>query len=175
MARQGFVRRVNPVEMLNETQIEAMHHAILEILWETGIRFEDQWALNFLERNGCRVDAELMRVRFPAELVRECTEVTPKQYALKAPNPDNDLDIGGDRLYYSHSSGMQTIDIETFEPKPTSRQEYIDCIRVLDALPHLDHLGCYPYFGYDDMPAALAIPSGVAMHMMYSDKHQMTA
>jgi len=161
--------------MLTDDQVQAMHRAILDVLWDTGIRIEDRWALDFLARHGCSVDHDLMRVRFPFALVEECLQKTPRRFVLKAPNPDNDLEIGGDRLYFTHSSGMQTIDIETFEPRPTSKQEYVDCIRVLDALPHLDHLGCYPYFGYDDLPAVMAIPAGVALHMRYTDKHQMTA
>ncbi len=175
MPRPGYVRKVPAVDMMTDEQVLSLHGATLDVLRETGIRFEDEWALDFLDRNGCRVDRDLKRVRFPGELVEESIRKTPKRFTLRAPNPENDLDIGGDRLYFTHSSGSQTIDIETYEPKPATRQEYVDCIRVLDALPHLDHLGCYPYFGFDEMPALMAIPSGVAMHMRYSDKHQMTA
>jgi trimethylamine--corrinoid protein Co-methyltransferase len=114
-------------------------------------------------------------VRFPRALVETCLAEAPRQFTVAAPNPANDLLLGGDRLYFSHSSGMQTIDLETLEPRRATRGDYIDCIRVLQALPHLDHLGCYPYFGFDDNPDALAIPAGVALHMQYSDKHQMTA
>jgi trimethylamine--corrinoid protein Co-methyltransferase len=160
------------LEILTEDQVQQMHLAILEVLWETGVRFENEWTLGFFKQHGCKVDEESMRVRFPAELVEECIRQAPGQYQVKAPDPAHDLLVGEQTLYYSHSSGMETIDLDTFEPRPPTRSEYIDCVRVLDALPHLDHLGCYPYFGYEGINPVMAIPEGVALHMKYSSKHQ---
>ena len=172
MSRPGFKRNLKPLEILTEDQVQQMHQAILEVLWETGVRFENKWAVGFFKQNGCRVDEDSMRVRFPAELVEACLRQAPGQYQVKAPDPANDLLVGEQTLYYSHSSGMETIDLATFEPRPPTRTEYIDCVRVLEALPHLDHLGCYPYFGYEGITPAMAIPEGVALHMKYSSKHQ---
>lgn len=174
MARQGFTRGTS-LQIVPEEQVTALHEGALKVLGETGVRFEDPWALDFLARQGCAVDEAAGRVRFPPELIEESLAQAPRSFSLAAPNPSNDLELGGDRFYFSHSSGMQTIDLHTLEPRRPTRQDYIDCIRVLQALPHLDHLGCYPYFGFDDMPDVLAIPAGVALHMQYSDKHQMTA
>lgn len=161
--------------MLPEEQVSSLHEAALKVLEGTGVRFEDPWALTFLAQQGCGVDEAAGRVRFPRQLVEESLSQAPLTFNLAAPNSANDLVLGGDRFYFSHSSGMQTIDLDTLEPRRPTRREYIDGIRVLQALPHLDHLGCYPYFGFDDVPDVLAIPAGVALHMQYSDKHQMTA
>ncbi|MCU0507074.1 MAG: trimethylamine methyltransferase family protein [Anaerolineae bacterium] len=174
MSREGITRRTT-LRTLSEQELCALHDGALTVLAETGLTFEDPWALAFLAAQGCRVDEAAGRVRFPRELVEACLAQAPRQFPLAAPNPANSLLLGGDRLYFSHSSGMQTVDLDTLEPRRPTRQDYIDCIRVLQALPHLDHLGCYPYFGFDDMPDTLAIPAGVALHMQYSDKHQMTA
>ena len=119
------------LEIMTDTQVTDMHCVRLTVLRETGVRMEDPWALDFLRTHGCMVDEDAMPVRFPGELVEEALRAAPKSYAVRAPNPDNDLDLGGDTLYYSHSSGMQTIDIDTFEPRPATKAEYIDCIRVL--------------------------------------------
>jgi trimethylamine---corrinoid protein Co-methyltransferase len=174
MSRQGITRRTT-LRTLSEPELRALHDGALTVLAETGLTFEDPWALTFLAAQGCRVDESFGRVRFPRELVEACLSQAPRQFAVAAPNPENSLLLGGDRLYFSHSSGMQTVDLDTLEPRRPTRRDYIDCIRVLQALPHLDHLGCYPYFGFDDMPDTLAIPAGVALHMQYSDKQQMTA
>lgn len=173
MARKGFVRKLKPLEILTEEQIEEIHKATLEVLRETGIRFENDWALNFFRKNGCAVDEGNMRVRFPEGLVEECLRQVPSTYHVKAPVPDNDLVYGGDTVYYSHTSGMHTIDLDTFETRPPTKSEYIECVRVLDAMPALDHLGCYPYFGYEGVSSEMAIPKGIALHMRYSKKHQL--
>ena len=133
MPRQGFTRRTS-LQMVPDEQINSLHEAALKVLEETGIRFEDPWALAFLARQGCAIDEASSRVRFPRQLVESCLAQAPKEFILTAPNPANDLLMGGDRLYYSHSSGMQTIDLDTLEPRRPSRSDYVDCIRVLQAL-----------------------------------------
>ncbi len=147
MVRKGFVRKLKPLEMLTEEQIEEVHRATLEVLREPGVRLEDRGALDFLKKNGCAVEESSMRARFPEALVEECLRQVPSTYQVKAPNPDNDLVYGGDIVYYSHTSGMHTIDLDTFETRPPTKAEYVECVRVLDALPTLDHLlGLLPVF-----------------------------
>ncbi|MCL4458836.1 MAG: trimethylamine methyltransferase family protein [Chloroflexi bacterium] len=173
MPRKGFTRKLRPLQMLTEEQVEAIHRATLDVLRETGIRIESDWALDFLAKNGCKVDREAMRVRFPEGLVEECLRRASSSFRVKAPTPENDIILGGNTVYFTHSSGMQTIDLGTFEPRVPTRAEYADCVKVLDALDTVDFLGAYPYFGYEGIPPAMAIPEGVALKIRYSTKHQM--
>jgi len=115
-----------------------------------------------------------MRVRFPEDLIEDCLHRAPSSYRVKARDPNNDLVLGGSTLYFTHSAGMQTVDLDTYEPRDPTAREYVDCVKVLDALPHLDFLACYPYFGYEGLPPAMAIPESVALKMRLSTKHQCT-
>ncbi len=172
MPRKGFPRRIEPLEFATAEQVEDIQRAALDVLRTAGVRIESEWALDFLEKQGCQSDRSSLRVRFPGELVVECLRQAPSPFHVRARNPENDLLLGGDTVYFSHSSGMQTIDLETFEPRTPTRDEYVDCIRVLDALPTVDHLGCYPYFGFEGINPLMAIPEGVALGLRYSTKHQ---
>lgn len=174
MSELGFELKVKPLKILTEEQVEDIHQSTLRVLWKTGIRIESDWALGFLESHGCDVDREIARVRYPAELVEDCLGNVPGRFKVKARDPDKDLAFGGNRLHFSHGSGMQTIDLETFEPRTPTNSEYIDCVRVLDALPSISVLGCYPYYGYEGVPPIMAILEGVALKMRYSTKHQST-
>ena len=173
MGREGFIRKFAPLQMLSEGQVEQLHEATLKTLWDTGVRFESDWALDLLAANDCKVDRESRRVYFPPQLVDTCLSLGPRAFVVKAPNPENDLLLGGDGIYFTHSSGMQTVDLDTFEPRTATLQEYIDCVRVLDALPTVDLLGAYPFFGYEGVSPAMSIPEGVALKMRFSGKHQM--
>ncbi|MCL4489609.1 MAG: trimethylamine methyltransferase family protein [Chloroflexi bacterium] len=172
MPRPGFTRRFKPLEIIPHEEVLAIHRATLDALSATGVRIEDPWAREFLAGNGCQVEESSERVRFPEELVVRCLDLAPKSFSVRARASKNDLTLGGDRLYFSHSSGMRTIDLDTFEPRDPSQAEFADCIKVLDALPTIDHLGCYPYFGFEGVCPAMAIPEGVAMSVRYSSKHQ---
>jgi trimethylamine--corrinoid protein Co-methyltransferase len=175
MARPGFTRKLAPLEMLTEGQIDDLHRATLDVLRNTGVRFESDWALDFLESHGCKTDPASLRVRFPEGLVEECLRQAPGSFRVGAPDPANDLIMGANTVYWTHSSGMQTVDLATFEPRDPTKGEYEDCVRVLDALPTIDQLGCYPYFGYEGLPPTLAEPESVALKLRHSTKHQLTA
>ena len=174
MSQLGFPLEVKPLEILSAEQVQELHRSTLQVLRETGVRIESEWALDFLEKHGCQVDREAMRVRFPGELVNECLAKVPDTFRVKARDPRHDLVFGGNLLHFSHGSGMQTIDLDTFELRTPTRRDYVDCVRVLDALPTISCLGCYPYFGYEGVPPVMAILEGVALKMRHSSKHQST-
>lgn len=173
MARTGVIRKIPFLEMLAGEHLERLHEATLQVLWQPGVRFESEWALDFLAANGCKVDRETRQVCFPRDVVEACLARAPRSFVVKAPKPENDLLLGGDGIYFTHSSGMETVDLRTFEPRKATLKEYVDCVRVLDALETVDLLGAYPFFGYEGVSPAMAIPEGVALKMRYSGKHQM--
>jgi trimethylamine:corrinoid methyltransferase-like protein len=170
--QNGFTRRLKPLQFMTEEQVVDVHRATLRVLTETGVRMESDWALEFLAGYGCSVDRDAYRVRFPPALVEECLRLVPATFLARARDPRHDVVYGGDVLHFSHSSGMQTIDLDTFEPRPPTRAEFVDCARVLDALPTISCLGCYPYFGFEGVPPVMAMPEGVALLMRHSTKHQ---
>jgi trimethylamine--corrinoid protein Co-methyltransferase len=168
----GFALKVPPLQLLTPDQVQEVHRSTLQVLWDTGVQIESDWALGFFERHECQVDRENRRVRFPAGLVEDCLRKVPSTFQARARDPKHDLVFGADRLHFSHGSGMQTVDLDTFEPRTPTKAEYVDCVRVLDALPTISCLGCYPYFGYEGIPPVMAILEGVALKMQYSAKHQ---
>ena len=174
MTELGFECKIKPWTILTEEQIEDIHQSTLRVLWETGVKMESDWALGFFKSHGCEVDSDSSRVRFPADLVEGCLAQVPSTFKVEARDPDRSLIFGGNRLHFSHGSGMETIDLDTFELRPPTKSEYADAIRVLDALPSISMLGCYPYFGYEGVPPVMAILEGVALKMRYSSKYQTT-
>ena len=56
---------LHPIEVLCEDQVEAIHHASLQVLAELGLRITDAEARGVLRRAGAEVDEALEDVRFP--------------------------------------------------------------------------------------------------------------
>ncbi|TET86494.1 MAG: hypothetical protein E3J34_03810, partial [Dehalococcoidia bacterium] len=168
---KGFTRKFKPLEILTEEQLEAIHRGILDVLWETGVRMEHERGLQLLEKNGCKVDYDEMRVRFPPGLVEECIRRCPSSFRVKAREPKDDLIIGGNTVYFVGSPGMQTVDLDTWEPRDATRQEYHDAVTVLDALPNYHLFCCYtPYFGFEGVPEVMKITEGFAARTRNSTK-----
>lgn len=168
---KGFTRKFRPLEILTEEHVEDIHRATLGILQNTGLRVEHKRALKVFENNDCKVDYDQMRVRFPAGLVEECLRKTPSTWAAKARNPNNDVCIGGNTVYFCSFPGMQTIDLDTWEPRTATRKENCDGVRVLDALDNYHIMWTYtPYFGFEGVPPVMSIPESVAAQLRNSSK-----
>jgi len=168
---KGLTRNFKPLEILTEEQVEAIHRGTLDVLWETGIRFEHERALKVLENNGCKVDYESHRVHFPPGLVEESLRRCPSAFHVKARDPQNSLMIGGNTLYFGPFPGMQTVDLDTWEPRVPTRKENYDGVTILDALPNLHVLWNYtPFFGFEGVPPVMALPESTAGKIRNSTK-----
>jgi trimethylamine--corrinoid protein Co-methyltransferase len=172
----GFTRKFKPLELLGDEHVVAIHRASLDVLQETGIRVEHERALELLEKNGCQVDHDEMRARFPPGLVEECVRKCPSSFRLKSRDPDKDIVIGGDTVYFMPFPGLQAVDLSTWEPGEATRQEYYDALRVLDALKNVHSLMNYtPYQGYVGVPKPMQIPEGVAARIRSFSKNILQA
>jgi trimethylamine--corrinoid protein Co-methyltransferase len=167
---KGFTRRFPPLNILTEEQANALHRAVLDVLRQTGVRFEGELALKDLEKLGCQVDHEEKRVRFPEYLVEEAIRRTPTSHRIKARDPKNDIIFGGDTVYFRNFPGMQTVDLDTWEPRDPTRQEYSDLITVFDALPNMHAIGPYPYYGFAGVPPVMRLLEGIAIKISNSTK-----
>lgn len=171
----GFKRQFKPLEILSEEQVEAIHQATLGVLQQTGVTFSHKKALQLFKKNGCKVDHEIERVYFPPGLVEECLRKCPSNFLMTARNPDKDLLIGGDTVYFSTAPGMDYVDTDTWKHRPATRKENYDAVTVLDALTNHHFLCCYtPYFGFEGVPPVMAITESLAAQMRNSDTIQHT-
>lgn len=169
--RRGFTRNFPPLEMMTEEQVEAIHKGTLDVLWETGVTFDSEKALNLFEQNGCKVDFEARRVRFPPGLVEDCVRKAPSSFRLKARNPENDIVVGGNTTHFPPVQGQGTLDLEARKMRVATRKENYDGVTVLDALDTVHLLVCYsPYFGFVGVPPVMAIPESTAAKFRNSSK-----
>ena len=173
MATKGFTRKFRPLEILAEEEVEAIHRGTLEVLWVTGVRMEHERALKLFEKNGCKVDHDEMRVRIPQGLVEECLRKTPSNFHAPARDPKNSLMIGGNTLCLAVAPGQQTVDLDTWEPRPATRKENYDGVTILDALPTVHFFSPYtPYFGFEHVPPCMAMLESLAARIRNSTKFQ---
>jgi trimethylamine--corrinoid protein Co-methyltransferase len=171
---KGFVRNIRPLEILREEQVEEIHAATLDVLWETGIRIEHKKALKLLEKNGCKVDYDRMRVNFPAGLVEECLRRCPSSFRVKSRDTKNDLVVGANRTYMMTFPGMQAVDAATWEPRVATRKENYDGVTIIDALENVHSMSPYcPYFGFEGVPSLMGIPECLAANLRNSTKIAM--
>lgn len=168
---KGFTRNFPPLRILTEEQVEAIHQGTLDVLSETGIRMEHERALKLFEKNDCQVDYDQMRVRILPGVAEESLRRCPSSFRLRARDPNYDLLMGENRVYFVGAPGMQTADLDTWEPRDATIQEYYEAVTILDALPNYHLFCCYtPYFGFEGVPEIMKITEGFAATTRNSTK-----
>ncbi|KPJ80022.1 MAG: hypothetical protein AMS17_21015 [Spirochaetes bacterium DG_61] len=169
--RRGFRLNFEPVKILTDSQIEAIHRASLDVLEKTGVKFESERALKLLEQNGCMVHYDEKIARMPPSLVEECIRKTPSSFSVKARNPKNDLRIGGNTLYFMSSAGARYTDVETGEVRMATMEENDQAVLISDALDTIDFFPSYtPYFEIDGVPPVMLCPTSLASRIRYTSK-----
>ena len=172
MPARGFMRKFRPLEILGEEQMEAIHRGSLDVLENTGVRFESEKALKLFEKNGCKVDFEERRVRFPPGLVEESLRKCPSSFHLRARKPENDLNLSANNpTYFCVFPGMRTVDIDTWEPRTPTIQDNHDAVKVLDTLENVHVSVSYvPYCELEDVAPAMLLPTSCWSRMKYFTK-----
>ena len=171
MLNQGFHRAMKPLEILNDEQVASFHHATLHVLETTGVKFESREALDLFTRSGCFVDRDNNRVRFSPGIVESCLRSCPVSFTLDARDLKNTLHFGENNLYFYNSVGMQTIDLDTWEPKTPSLQDQHDGVRILDALNNLHLINTYtPYMEIEGVPPSMLLVESLASRIRHTTK-----
>lgn len=167
----GFTRKFAPLDLLTQEEVASIHRGALYVLEKTGMRVDHQPSLELLEKNGCRVDHEHNRVRFPVALVEECVRRCPSSYVLKARDPELDLMIGGDTVYFMQGMGMRYVDMETWETRPATAAEHREAMIVADALENV-HLadGVFFYMERERVPPVMVMLENLVSGLRHSSK-----
>ncbi len=168
---KGFRRKSKPIDLLSQEEEEAIHRGALYVLQKTGVRVEHERALQLFEDNGCQVDLGSTRVRIPPALVEECLRKCPSSYLLRARDPDLDLMVGGNTVYFMQGMGMRYVDLDSWETRPATADEHREAMIVADALENV-HLadGVFFYMERQGVPPVMVMLENLASGLRYSSK-----
>ena len=126
------------VRYLTETQLVQLQDATLAILERTGVKFPSEKALKVLAEHGAQVDFNTQIVRFHRELVMEYLAKTPRYFNIGGRHPFYDFHLGDGCTYFTTDGcGVETIDLDTRQHRPSSNADVAMMARVSDYLPSL--------------------------------------
>jgi trimethylamine--corrinoid protein Co-methyltransferase len=135
------LRTSQRLRCLGETQRQQLQQATLHILEEVGVRFASQKALTILADHGARVDWDTRIVRFSPEKVMQTLQSAPRYFRLGAREPACDLQLQDGLTYFTADGcGVETIDFETRELRPSRKDDVARMARVAD---HLSSIAFY--------------------------------
>ena len=123
------------LKVLNSEQLAQIKAATLHVLENVGVRFPSEKALNKFAEHGAIVDGDTQVVKLRADFVLEAMSQAPRSYVLSGRTPGTDLNLGSGNSYFATDGcGVETIDFESGEPRPSCKDDVARMARVADYL-----------------------------------------
>lgn len=152
-----MVVKKDRIEWMTVNDMERIHSASLEILWERGMKVHSIRALDLLADAGANVNQQTGMVRFPPELVERCLGTLPGEFILGTRNSDGEFALGANSrpLIRTSSGARDYIDLRTRESKPGTLGDLKEWARLVDGLENI-HI-CGGFFPSDTPPEVMDV------------------
>ena len=126
------------LRILGDSQLGNMRSATLEILEEVGVHCPSEEALGIYAQHGGRVDPVTQVVKLPPDVVLEAMAHAPRYYTMGARSKAHDLILDGSAMYVAtDGSGLETLDFDTGQRRPSTKADVGTMARVADFLPSI--------------------------------------
>jgi len=143
-------RRYDPVRVISDDQVEAIHRAALQVLSRLGLRVLDAGARDRLRAAGAEVADDM--VRLDPGLVAERLATVPETFTLAARDPAKDLKIGREHLVFASVGGPAYVMDNDRGRRDGTFAEMCDFLRLVQVLNVIHQEGGCP-FEPMDLPA----------------------
>jgi trimethylamine--corrinoid protein Co-methyltransferase len=129
--------------LLDDSQIMRIHHAVLRILDEVGVRIHHDEARDLLISHGARIKASNI-IRIPSFLIEDTIASAPSNLVIYNRNKEPVMELGGRRIYFGTGTDLpKTIDLKTREIRDTGAEDIAAAAIISDAMPNIDFIGSY--------------------------------
>ncbi len=127
------------LKLFTDQDLEQIHLATLEVLERTGLRFDDETALEILAGGGAQVDMTTRIVKIPPYLVEDAIRSAPSKLVLAGRKPERDFVIESNRVgFTTFGEGVFINDPYTGEYRETTKADVASAARLADYLSEID-------------------------------------
>jgi len=135
----SYGHRVPSYQLFDETELEAIHEASLSLMSDYGVRVFGKEAIEIYQKAGCAADHTTGLIRFPKELVNNAISKAPAHYTMCGRTPEYDFEFGSDEVFFTNfGTGIEVVDLETGERKPSDSEDLGNVARFVDAIPEIN-------------------------------------
>jgi len=141
------------LNLLSEDELYEIHLATLETMKETGIKVENDEAIDIFDGGGCIVDKKQRLVKFPPHVVEDAIRSAPSTILLAGRSPKDDVVIGGKRVAFTNfGQAIMITDPFTGERRETTKEDVANVVLVCDALSEVSVVEGKPLVAGDVTP-----------------------
>ncbi len=128
--REGF-----SLNMYTPDELQQIHLATLEILWEEGVHVNSKEAQDIFKDGGAVVDYGTGKVKIRPYMVEDAIKSAPSTIIMASRDGKNDYVMDGSRVgFTTFGAGVTVIDIDTGKPRKSSKEDLINTAILGDYL-----------------------------------------
>ncbi|NNE75093.1 MAG: trimethylamine methyltransferase family protein [Acidimicrobiales bacterium] len=135
-------RWFEPTRAVSDDELEAIHHASLEVLRDIGIDVLNADARHRLAGAGALVAGD--RVRFDPAMVTEYVARAPAEFTLHARNPAHDVRFGGDHVVFGAVASTPNVSDLAGGRRTGNTTDFRNLVRLSQHLNAVQVHGGYP-------------------------------
>ncbi len=129
------------LDSISQEQLNLLQAATLEIMDSVGVRFPSHKALTLFAEHGAKVDWKKQIVRLKPDFVKQALSSAPRYFTMGARDASLDLKLQDGVTYFTTDGcGVETIDFETRQRRPSCKDDVGKMARVSD---YLGSIGFY--------------------------------
>ncbi len=130
------LRSAYRLQYLTDEQLDKLQEATLDILENIGVKFPSEKALNVFVEHGANVDKATQTVKIKRDMVFKALKTVPRYFVMGARVPEYDLNLEDGTTYFTTDGcGVEVVDLDTGQPRMSSKADVGMMARVADSLP----------------------------------------
>ncbi len=158
------------LNLLSRSEVEAIHHATLEILETSGLNIPSETALKILDKAGAKVDYKNNRVTIPEHVVKEAIKKAPKTIKYCARNPKYDFVLDKKETHFGTDGYAVFIrDLETGRRRNSTKEDLARWAVVADSLSMVHNF--WPSVAATEVPEQIQFTYAMATSLNNTEKH----
>jgi trimethylamine--corrinoid protein Co-methyltransferase len=130
---------IDRLQVLSHDELHLIHEASMDILTETGVKFNSEEALNIFHQYGFKTDRP--RVFITEKDVVSALAQVPPRFMIYARNPVHNVFIGEDDFVFLPTGGAPNVVDYRGKRRPALLADYQDCIKLVQTSDQLDMNG----------------------------------
>ena len=133
-----------PLKIFSDDQIEAIHHASLKVLCDTGMDFQSPRAVDLLKKAGADVADNNLRVRFDPDFIMEKIKTVPSEFTLHGRVPEHHLQMGGNWIAFGTVASTPNVSDLQGGRRQGTLEDYRNLVKLGQILNSAQMITGYP-------------------------------
>ena len=135
-----IVRKLAPIEVINQEEIEGIHRASMRLLSDIGIQIVDYPnCLETFRQHGAKVEGDVIKI--DEDTLMHFVRMAPASFTQLARNPQNNLVIGGNHTVFAPVYGPPYVADLDRGRRSSTIEDFQNFTKLQHTIPELQHGG----------------------------------